>query len=327
MSVALALCWFLARPTTAAAQPAWRSAVQCTIDVEPGAVSAHVSPFRDDKLAELESFGRSHRLVGNKSFTRVGDYSWVAFTFDDGPNYKNTPRVLEALEKYDVPATFFVNAVHIVAGRYPRVAQRNADLLRDMVRRGFHIGNHTFHHRHLEDLPPQKAEQEIEESAQAIEDVTGIRPYLVRLPYGTGNHRLREYLRQEGYTEARWSVDTHDFNKKRRRTLRKRTLKQIVKRNGGVVLLHDSKRQTADAIGGILDDLEALNCTRLAEQETLLIPVSLHYFAREPDGAPRPVPPEVAARTERYLKQLPERCEARRHPGRRPASGRRDRAH
>ena len=319
--VALALCSLLASAATAAAEPAWRSAVQCAIDAEPGSGLAHVSPLHDDKLAELESFGSGYRVVGNKSFTRLPSHSWVAFTFDDGPQYKNTPRVLAALEKYDVPATFFVNAVNIVPGRYPAFARRNAALLRDMVRRGFHIGNHTFHHKHLDTLPPRLFKEEIEASAQAIEAVTGIRPYLVRLPYGTIDQKLRAYLAQEGYTEVRWSIDTHDFSKKRRRTLRKRTLKQIVKSNGGVVLLHDPKPQTGEMLGGLLDDLEALNCQRLVTQETLLIPVSLHYFAREADGSPRPVPPEVAARTERYMKELPARCAARNHPRVRTATG------
>ena len=78
-----------------------------------------------------------------------------------------------------------------------------------------------------------------------------------------------------------------------------------------MVLFHDPKNQTAGEIAAIFDDLEALNCRRLKQKKTLLIPVSLHYFAREADGQLRPVPPEVAARTERYMKNFPARCKAR----------------
>ncbi len=300
----------LALPASAMAEvPAWQQPLSCSVD--PGAHPGPISPLHDRPAAELRSFGHSYRLVGNKSFTRLGSHSWVAFTFDDGPSYKNTPKVLAALEKYDVPATFFVTGTRFAGTRNPRLAKRNSDMLREIVARGFHVGNHTYHHKNLAAVSARVYKAEIERGAQAIEDATGIRPHLVRFPYGVIAEKLRRYLAQEGYAEVRWNIDSGDFYTRNRTTLRRRTIKQIISWNGGVVLFHDPKNQTAGEIGAILDDLEALNCRRLKRGKTLLIPVSLHYFAREADGELRPVPPEVAARTDRYMKNLPGRCAAR----------------
>ncbi len=268
------------------------------------------SPQNDPAEVELREFSDSLRIVGNKDLPRHESYSVVAFTFDDGPSFKTTPAILATLEKYDVPATFFVVGWRL-DNKSGKPVARNAAVLRDMVRRGFHVGNHTHRHRDLRRLTSIGFKQEIERTAQAVENITGVRPYLVRPPYGGSSAKVRSYLDQEQYTEVRWSVDTHDYRAKNVEALRERTIEAIIAKNGGVVLLHDTKKKTAAALPGILDDLEALNCDRLSRDEPLLIPVSLHYFAREKNGKPRSVPPEVAARTERYRERLPARCRAR----------------
>jgi hypothetical protein len=75
-----------------------------------------------------------------------------------------------------------------------------------------------------------------------------------------------------------------------------------------VVLLHDTKKSTAAAVPGILADLEAENCRRREAGESLIVPVSLHYFIKDRDGSARPIPPEVEQRTRGYLERLAQRC-------------------
>ncbi len=287
--------------------PGWLAAVTCDLAGDPG--DAPRARSGEAQLIELRDFAYSLRLVGNKSHTRFPTYSYVAFTFDDGPSYKTTPIVMAALEKYDIPATFFVNAVHIVGDS--RGVQKNRETLRDAVRRGFHIGNHTFHHKNLAHVRPALSQREIEQSADAIEQVIGYRPYLVRFPYGVRTQSLRNYLDQEGYVEVRWNIDSSDFKIHDPRRLRQGAIQQIIDWNGGIVLFHDPKPWTAAEIGHVFDDLEAENCRRLKTSEPLLLPVSLHYFARERNGNPRPVPAAVRARTQRYVETLPTRCKAR----------------
>jgi len=258
---------------------------------------------------EIREYGGSHRLVGNKAESRFPTHSYVAFTFDDGPSPATTPKVMDALDEYDVPATFFIVGNRL-AGDKPD-ARKNRATLQEQVRRGFHIGNHTLHHLNLKKASRELLATEIETSADLIEKVAGYRPYLVRFPYGIMAATPRAYLAEHRYTEVGWNIDSEDFKVSDRKKLRESTIQQIVDWNGGVVLFHDVKTWTAEEIGHVFDDLEAINCARLKTREPLLLPVSLHYFARDEKGKPRPIPAEVDARTRRYVENLPGRCKAR----------------
>jgi len=67
----------------------------------------------------------------------------VFFTFDDGPHPDDTPQLLALLDEYGVKATFFVMGRSV--SRYP-------DLVRDIVRRGHLLANHTYTHTRLDTL-------------------------------------------------------------------------------------------------------------------------------------------------------------------------------
>jgi peptidoglycan-N-acetylglucosamine deacetylase len=280
------------------------------VALAPAAARAQSSESKPERQArEIREFKGSYRLVGNKNETRFPTHSYVAFTFDDGPSYQTTPRVLAALEKYDIPATFFVIGNRL-RGDKPETL-KNIDMLKEELRRGFEVGNHTLNHLNLKGATSEVLTREIEESADIIEKHAGYRPYLVRFPYGIMAAGPRAYLESKSYTEVRWNIDSTDFKLSDKQKLRTSVVQQIVDWDGGIVLFHDVKPWTSEIIGDVFDDLEAINCRRLKTREPLLLPVSLHYFAREKKGKPRPVPPEVEARTHRYVDNLPARCQAR----------------
>jgi hypothetical protein len=110
-----------------------------------------------------------------------------------------------------------------------------------------------------------------------------------------------------------WSVDTLDWKAHSPDRLRKKVLSMIKKDGGGVVLMHDVKSITARIITDVLDDLEAENCARLADNRDPIVPVSLHYFLTDKKTA-REVPEAVKRRTEAYKAALPERCANRPAP-------------
>ena len=274
-----------------------------------------VSPLHDPNIAEAAHFGHGPRIMASSSLTgeaaatRPGlDYP-VAFTFDDGPKHTTTPRVLDALTAYNVPATFFVVGWRFTGNS--KNARKNLEVLRDTVARGFTIGNHTYRHNNLTQIKPQVMRREISLNQTAIRDSLGFRPFLFRPPYGATSKFVQSFLHEQGYTEVIWNIDTSDWVVALTNSLRKRTLAQIVAKRGGVVLMHDTKIATSHQIRLILDDLEAENCRRVEAEQPLLIPVSLHYFMRNTDGAPRQVPADVVARTNRYRTALPARCQTR----------------
>ncbi len=231
---------------------------------------------------------------------------YVAFTFDDGPKMSTTPKVIDALVAYDVPAAFFVCGNRL----YGKKHQKERDLLAKMVELGFDIGNHTYSHPQLKGLADKKMVWEIDRTSNLIAQYTGKPNEMFRPPFGSPSKASTKHLASQGLTSVLWSIDSSDWRKPKDERMRKAVVDGIFAEHGGVVLFHDTKKITARTIHGILDDLEAANCKRLADGEAIIAPVSLHYFVRD-GGVARPIPAEVEARTQRYRDNLPGRCKAR----------------
>ena len=247
--------------------------------------------------------GKADRIDGDE---RKGV---VAFTFDDGPNPETTPAVIDALEKYDIPATFFIVT--------QRITGKHGDKAREILQReldaGFLVGSHSVTHRNLKHATEDQLTREVDASIRMLAIQANRTIGLFRPPYGAFNLAGRLRLKKLGLTEAFWSVDTLDWKAHNPDRLRKKVISMIKKDGGGVVLMHDVKPITARIIADVLDDLEAENCARLAGNAAPIVPVSLHYFLK--DGkTPRELPAAVKQRTEAYKAALPGRCAKRPAP-------------
>lgn len=226
----------------------------------------------------------------------------VAFTFDDGPSPHTTPRVLRALAKYRVPAAFFVVNRHLEGKR----GQAGRPVLAQIVAEGHLVGSHTANHANLRTTTRAELRSELDDAVANLAQLIGA-VELFRPPYGELGRKAARQVAALGLTDVRWSVDPKDFHDQDPERLRRAVIEDLVEEDGGIVLLHDTKQATAATLDDLLRDLERLNCRRLRRGQSPLLPVSLHYFLR--DGAePRPIPPEVAARTAAYRSYLDERC-------------------
>ncbi len=308
----LVACVGVLATNTVAAQPHVLHTLGSFTD--PGnAEQGHISPLHDDEAKEYEYWAGAKRIVGNEPVK----HTYVSFTFDDGPSYTTTPKVIKALDKYDIPATFFVVGWRIT-GVKPET-RRNRAVLKQIIKRGHFVGNHTFKHPDMSKQSLGRIRKEVERTSDAIARLTGYRPYLFRPPYGNVNNRLRQYLIREEYIEVRWTTDSADFKIRNGDRMVNRTLKSIQSWKGGVVLFHDTKPVTANNIDRFFAKLEALNCKRWKKKQKMFIPVSLHYFTwkrnkKNPgakDQGPRKIPAEVRARTRRYIRKLTNRCKTR----------------
>lgn len=251
-------------------------------------------------LTRDPAVGKADRVDGDETS------GMVAFTFDDGPNPETTPRVIDALEKYDIPATFF-----IVTSRLS--TEKGRALLHRELEAGFTVGSHSRTHPNLRKASAAKLEKEIDGSVRTLA-VEADRPIgMFRAPYGALNAASRGRLKKLGLTEVFWSIDTLDWKAHNEAKLRKKVMSMIKKDNGGVVLMHDVKEITASIIASVLDDLEVENCARLADGKSLIVPVSLHYFLKDGKKA-RELPKAVAQRTEAYKNGLADRCAKRPAP-------------
>lgn len=269
------------------------------VDEEP-LVPGVLDPTRILSLTNDPVFGKADRIDGDEV------KGLVTFTFDDGPHPDTTPAVIDALEKYNVPATFFIVTSKISG----KANEKSRAILARQLAAGFEIGSHSVTHPNLKRAKKPKLELEIDNSLKTLAPQAARPIGLFRPPFGAFNGIGKAHLQKLGLTDVRWSVDTLDWKAKDADLLRKKTVSMILKQNGGVVLMHDVKPITAGVIAQVLDDLEAENCRRLADKQEPIVPVSLHYWVK--DGkTPRAVPDAVKKRTAAYRAALPTRCAAR----------------
>ena len=232
--------------------------------------------------------------------------NFIAFTFDDGPHEPTTPAVLDALAQYQVPATFFVVTKRLRG----KVGAGRRELLARIRSEGHLVGSHTVSHPNLSRLRKKAVVREIDRSLIQLTQVIDAPVGMFRAPFGAMPAVATLQIKKRNLTEVRWSLDSKDFKHPNPTKLRARVKKMFADGGRGVILFHDTKRSTAHAIGGILEDLEVMNCARLAAKEEPVLPVSIHYFLR--DGhKPRAVPEEVQRRTQQYRETLNARCLAR----------------
>jgi peptidoglycan-N-acetylglucosamine deacetylase len=153
----------------------------------------------------------------------------IAITFDDGPDEKITPKILEILEKYKIKAAFFCIGQKI---------ERHPELLKKIVEKGHIVGNHTYSHSFWFDLfSSLRMADEISKTDELIMKFTGNKPNLFRPPYGVTNPLLRKALKKTGHQSVSWSLRSNDtFNSPEAVLLR--IHKKL--KNGDTILFHDT---------------------------------------------------------------------------------------
>lgn len=174
----------------------------------------------------------------------------IAITFDDGPDPKYTPLILDLLDQYNAKSTFF--AVGSRATQFPELAQRIAN-------EGHELSNHTFSHLYLRgNVATDQYLNDIMKTQNIIAELTGTYPRLFRPPGGYYNEKIVHIAKQAGIQIILWSwhQDTKDWKRPGPQVIASNVLKNI--KNGDIVLMHDHVRlsQTVDALKLILPELE-----------------------------------------------------------------------
>jgi peptidoglycan/xylan/chitin deacetylase (PgdA/CDA1 family) len=189
----------------------------------------------------------------------------IALTFDDGPEYSTTPRVLDELDRHGVRATFFV-----VGRRFDGdgpVAERNRDVLRETWRRGHMVGNHTYTHALMDVLDDRALDRELDRNSAAIEETIGQRTFLFRAPFGALHHpRAVRAVYSRGLTPVFWAIDTRDWaSHSPEEVLQNFRAGLDASPRGGVVLFHDTLDRTARALPSVFEEVNTRNQARRAQ--------------------------------------------------------------
>jgi peptidoglycan/xylan/chitin deacetylase (PgdA/CDA1 family) len=175
----------------------------------------------------------------------------IYLTFDDGPNERATPAILETLARERLPAAFFMVGDHV--RRFPNIA-------RQVSGAGHVVGNHTYNHVKLHFAGPKKIRMQVKKTHEAIEAVTDAAPRCFRAPHGYRSPFLISIIVDMSYTVFGWTFGVFDTAKPGVERIRQRVRKRL--RPGAIVLLHDGdgydpagdRMQTAAALPGIIQD-------------------------------------------------------------------------
>lgn len=165
----------------------------------------------------------------------------IALTFDDGPS-NNTKYFIKELQKRDALVTFFV-----VGNR----VKKYEDVLKEAYLMGNQIGSHTYSHKNLLYLNEEEITKEIEKTNEAIYNVIGTKPTIIRVPYGNINKKIRSI---SNMNHILWNVDTLDWKYKNSN----RVYKEIIKHaeDGNIILLHDIFKTSVNGVLKAIDELK-----------------------------------------------------------------------
>ncbi|MFF4272903.1 polysaccharide deacetylase family protein [Streptomyces sp. NPDC001536] len=187
-------------------------------------------------------------LVRHEPLLRVsGRGRTMVLTFDDGPDPRYTPDILDTLAEYDVRAMFFVCG---------EMAVDNKDLLARMSEEGHAVGNHTWSHPLLTRLSRGRIRSEMERTCDVIEEAYGERPEWFRAPYGAWNRAAFQLGAELGMEPLAWTVDTLDWTAPAARTIVGRVENGAAP--GVVVLSHDAGGDRSQSVRALRDYLPQL---------------------------------------------------------------------
>ncbi len=231
----------------------------------PGARSIDIDPTTGLIIDEAYTAYPSPYVIERRGYKP----KTLALTFDDGPDEKFTPMVLDALKKLKVPATFFVIGKN---------AEESPDLVRRMVDEGHEVGSHTFTHPNLGLVSSQRVELELNATQRALESITGRSTILFRPPYNadaepSSKEEVKPIIQATGmgYLTIQELIDPEDWLLQRTNpdgTVTKRRAKDFVDqinqdirgKEGGTILLHDAggdRTETVKALEMLVPELQA----------------------------------------------------------------------
>lgn len=174
----------------------------------------------------------------------------IALTFDDGPHPRHTPKLLEVLDRYAIPASFFWLGACV---------QRSPDLAKEIYQRGHWIGNHGYDHRSFPLLTPTELQHSLVATQEAIASACDLPTACirdVRPPNGLFTPQTLNLLHQWDYRTVMWSVVPEDWVCPGVAVVVQRVLEQV--QNGSLIVLHDG------ACGGVdVADIAAILIPRL----------------------------------------------------------------
>lgn len=223
------------------------------------ALLGRISTFWEAKKAtvakvDLDSISQNTRESEVRVDTGVGQAvgesdipagHWV-LSFSDGPHPSRTDRILLTLAAGNWPSNFFFTGER---------TQRLAGIVRSAADLGHVIGSQGYRPESLMHMTLKEASRSIGRGIQQVGSQVGVQPHLFRFPFGLATPSLHDFVAEHGMRTMDWTLDSLDWKIRDPNELREHLVGEMLKRDRGVVILHDTLEQTALALPGILADL------------------------------------------------------------------------
>lgn len=195
---------------------------------------------------------------------------YISLTFDDGPNPKTTPRLLDILNEKGVKATFFMLGQNVV---------KNEALVKRVFDEGHEVASHSYSHPQLTTIDAQRVKEEVQKTDKAIYHAIGKLPTDFRPPYGAVNKEVAAII---GKPIIQWSVDSQDWQSHNADAIIKRINETAY--NDSIVLMHDIHPDTVDAVSRVIDCLREEGYEILPSKELLgkqAKPLHMYYGSND----------------------------------------------
>jgi cellulose synthase/poly-beta-1,6-N-acetylglucosamine synthase-like glycosyltransferase/peptidoglycan/xylan/chitin deacetylase (PgdA/CDA1 family)/spore germination protein YaaH len=189
----------------------------------------------------------------------------VALSFDDGPDPKWTPKILDILKQYNAKATFLL--IGAEAAEHVGVMQR-------IYQEGHEIGNHTWTHPDISEISPRQLDLEVKLTGRLFASKLGVQPLYFRPPYDIDEEPDTDdqaapvvSIQREGYTIIGNKIDTDDWNEHPRKTpaeitqlvlTQLETMKTKPQFRGSIILLHDGGGDRSATVAALPVLIQAL---------------------------------------------------------------------
>mgnify|MGYP001944490323 FL=1 len=184
----------------------------------------------------------------------------VALSFDDGPDSRFTPHVLDVLDRHGVKATFFM-----IGSR----AKELPELVKRIHESGHAIGNHTYWHPNLLNEELDRLHWEVTETENVLEEIIGFKPNLFRAPYGALTEDIVQMLADLNFTIVGWDVDSLDWKQQGAEVIQDNVLSNVG--FGSIILMHDGGDWSMD-LSGTAEALDEI-IVRLKEDGTEFVTI------------------------------------------------------
>ena len=205
-----------------------------------------------------------------RDLTKYQDKKLIAFTFDDGPSETNTNYLLDNLDKYDAKVTFFVLGSRV---------NSNKETIKRAYLEGNAIGSHTYNHRNLNLLSDVALMDEVKKTNEAIKEVIGTSPTLLRPPYGNLTDHGKELANM---SIVLWNIDPLDWKYKDKN----RVAQEIIEHahDGAIVLVHDIYKSSVEGALLAMEELQKegyafVTINEMAQLRGIKLDTTTSYFS------------------------------------------------